>query len=104
MYARLTTFEGADPSTKDEALERIREEVLPALQALDGFSGYVMLTDDENRKAHATTFWESRETAEAAEQQMAQRREAMAERFGLTIKSVRLLEAPIVDVRSATKV
>jgi hypothetical protein len=103
MYARVLTFEGADPAQREEAVQQIRGEVIPRLEQIDGFAGYTALWDGENRKAKAIVFWETREHAEAAEGELAPRRKEMTERMGLTIASNRLLEAPIVEMRTGVR-
>jgi len=45
--------------------------------------------------------WESEETAEAAEQELAERRRQLASGIGLTVESADLYEAPIVELESA---
>ena len=103
MYARILTFEGADPGIRDEAEQTIRGEVIPRLEQIDGFAGYVGIFDPDNRKAKAIVLWETREQAEAAEEQLAERRKQMTGRMGLTIASNRLLEAPIVEIRAGVR-
>ena len=103
MYARVLTFEGADPARYDEAVQQIRGEVIPRLEQIDGFAGYVGLVDADKGRAKAIVLWETREAAEAAESQLAERRKQMTESMGLTIAGNELLEAPIVEVRSAVR-
>jgi hypothetical protein len=43
--------------------------VLPTRE-YGGFAGYIALYDQANRRAKAVLFWESEETAEAAEQEL----------------------------------
>ncbi len=40
MYGRLIEIEGIDPSKRDEAMQNLRENVIPALKGLDGFAGF----------------------------------------------------------------
>ena len=103
MYARVLEFDGAEPGRRDEAIERIRNEVIPRLEQVDGFAGYLGLIDLDNRKAKAIVLWETREAAEAAEQQLAERRKQMTESLGLTIAANELVEAPVVEIRSAVR-
>jgi hypothetical protein len=46
----------------------------------------------------AVILWESREAAEAAEEQLAPMRERMIQGFGMTIESNEILEVPIVEL------
>jgi hypothetical protein len=98
MYARLISFTGADPEKRENALHTIRETVIPTLREYDGFAGYVALYDEEKRRARAVILWESKETAEAAEGTLAERRRQMAGGVGLTVESADLYEALVVEL------
>jgi hypothetical protein len=101
MYARLISFSGADPEKRESAIEMIRGTVIPLLQTYDGFAGYIALYDQSNRQAKAIVLWESREAADAAEETLEERRRKMVDQVGLTIDSVDLYEAPIVELAGA---
>ena len=101
MHARLISFSGADPETREKALETIRGRVLPTLREYDGFAGYVALYDEENRRARALILWDSKEAAEAAEVTLAERRREMASGVGLTVESADLYEALVVEMEGA---
>jgi hypothetical protein len=101
MYARLISFSGADPEKRESAIEMIRGTVIPLLQTYDGFAGYIALYDQSNRQAKAIVLWESREAADAAEETLEERRRKMVDQVGLTIDSVDLYEAPVVEVAGA---
>ena len=101
MYARLISFSGAEPENRERVIETIRETVLPMLRTFDGFAGYIGLYDQENRRAKAVLLWESEETAEAAEQELVERRRQMTSGIGLTVESADLYEAPVVELEAA---
>ena len=101
MYARLISFSGADPEKREHAIQTIRETVVPMLRQYDGFAGYIALYDQENRRAKAVILWESEETADSAEQELAERRRKIASGIGLTIESADLYEAPVVELETA---
>lgn len=101
MYARLISFSGADPEKRESAIEMIRGTVIPLLQTYDGFAGYIALYDQSNRQAKAIILWESREAADAAEETLEERRRKMVDQVGLTIDSVDLYEAPVVELAGA---
>jgi heme-degrading monooxygenase HmoA len=98
MYGRLVEIENIDPSKREEALENLRGTVIPALKELEGFAGFISLADEGNRRARSIVLWETKENAEAAERQMASRREEMVSKLGATVRSADLYEAPIVEV------
>lgn len=101
MYARLISFSGADPDKRENAIQIIRETVIPMLRQYDGFAGYLALLDSENRRARAILLWESKETAEAAEVELVERRKKLAASVGLTVESADLYEAPVVELEGA---
>jgi hypothetical protein len=101
MYARLISFSGADPEKRESAIQTIRETVIPMLRTYDGFAGYIALYDQENSRAKAVILWESEETAEAAEQELVERRRQLASGIGLTVESADLYEAPVVELETA---
>jgi len=101
MHARLISFSGADPANRDSAIQTIRETVLPMLRQYDGFAGYIALYDVQNRRAKAVLLWESEETAEAAEQELVERRRQLASSVGLTVESADLYEVPVFELETA---
>jgi hypothetical protein len=101
MYARLISFSGADPEKRESAIQTIRETVVPMLRQYDGYAGYLALYDQENRRAKAVILWETAEAADAAEVELEERRRTMAAGVGLTVESVKLYEAPVLDLEGA---
>jgi hypothetical protein len=101
MYARLISFSGAEPGKRDAAIEMIRGTVIPMLQTYDGFAGYIALYDQDNRRAKAIILWDDRDVADAAEETLEERRRQMVDQVGLTIESVDLYEAPVVELAGA---
>jgi hypothetical protein len=101
MYARVIAFSGADSGKREAAEEMVRGTVLPMLRNYDGYEGYIALWDEENSRSKAIVLWESREAAEAAEETLAERRAENVSKLGLIIESVKLLEAPVVELEGA---
>jgi hypothetical protein len=101
MYARVISFSGADPEKREGAIEMIRGTVVPMLRGFDGYAGYLGLYDEENRRAKAIILWESRDAADAAEEQLVERRKNMTSQVGIQIESVDLYEAPVFDYEGA---
>jgi hypothetical protein len=101
MYARVVSFSGADPSRRDEAIQTIRERVIPMLREYDGFAGYLGLYDAETGDAKGIVLWESQEAADAAEESLGERRRQMAGGIGLTVESAKLFEATVVELEGA---
>jgi hypothetical protein len=101
MYARLISFSGADPEKRERAIEMIRGTVIPMLRTYDGFTGYIGLYDADNRRAKAIILWESKETAEAAEEELVERRKKMTSEVGISVESADLYEATVVELEPA---
>ena len=101
MYARLISFSGAAPEKRDSAIEMIRGTVIPMLQDYDGYAGYLALYDEDSSRAKAVILWESKDAADAAEETLAERRRQMVDQVGLTIESVELYEATVLDMAKA---
>jgi hypothetical protein len=98
MHARLISFSGADPEKRENAITTIRETVIPTLRGYDGFSGYIALYDDDNRRAKALLLWDSAEAADAAEVELAERRRQIAGAMGLTVDSADLYEVTVMEL------
>jgi hypothetical protein len=101
MYARVIAFSGADSDKRQAAEEMIRGTVVPMLRTYDGFEGYIALYDEENSRAKAIILWESREAAESAEETLVERRAKMTAQVGITVESVSLYEAPVIELEGA---
>jgi hypothetical protein len=100
LVARFVKFSGADPGRQEEAVEWVRDRVLPTLEAQDGFAGYIGLYDGERQMVAGITLWESREAAEAADGKIGGMRQETSEKFGLQVESAKLWEAPVVEIRT----
>ena len=101
MHARLISFSGADPEKRERMIQTVRETVIPTLRQYDGFAGYIGLYDAQNRRSKAVLLWQSEEEAEAAEQELVERRRQIAGGLGLTVESADLYEAPVVELETA---
>lgn len=66
MYARTTTVQGS-PAHVDDGIALVRDEVMPALQGMEGCIGISMLVDRESGGAIVTSSWETREAMRATE-------------------------------------
>ena len=101
MYARVISFSGADPGKREAAIEMIRGTVIPMLQTYDGYGGYLALYDADANRAKAIILWESKEAADAAEETLVERRAKMTAQVGISVESVDLYEAPVLDLAGA---
>lgn len=83
MYARSTTIQ-AQPSSIDAGIAHVRDEVMPALDAVDGCVGLSLLVDRESGRCIATSAWESAEAMRASEDRVRPVRDRAAQSFGGT--------------------
>ena len=66
MYARSTTFQ-AKASSIDAGIGLIRDEVMPAVQAMTGCMGMSMMADRRSGRCIVTSAWESRDEMRASD-------------------------------------
>ena len=60
MHAQVTTVE-ASPARLDEATHHFRQHILPELQQMDGFEGFIALGNRRSGKLLSIALWESEE-------------------------------------------
>lgn len=81
MYARSTSIQ-ADADRIDEGIAYVREDVMPAVTAMDGCMGMSMLVNRETGRCIATTSWLSEDHMRATEGQVSPLRSRGAELMG----------------------
>jgi len=81
VYARSTTISG-DPQALDRGIAYVRDEVMPAVQAMDGCLGLSMLADRGSGRCIVTTSWRDREAMQASAEGVRSMRDRAAEVFG----------------------
>jgi len=69
VYARSTTVQ-ANRESIDAGIAHIRDEVLPALQRMDGCIGLSMLVDRESGRCITTSSWDSEDAMRASAEQV----------------------------------
>ena len=85
MYARSNTARG-DPRRTDDAVAYIRDEVLPAVRAMDGNIGLSMLADRDSGRSIVTSAWESEAAMRASAEQVRPMRERYTEMMGAQVE------------------
>ena len=100
MYARITTLEGA-PDKMDDAWRHIQEQVLPQLQQMDGFNGFLALGDRQSGKVLGVAFWESEEALRDTELPVSKVRSEAARAAGGTVAGVEQYEVIAYEAPSA---
>jgi quinol monooxygenase YgiN len=81
MYARSTTVRGL-PDRLDAGIANVRDEVLPALEAMDGCLGLAMLVNRETGGSVVTSVWDTQQALAATEDQVGPMRDRAAQVFG----------------------
>lgn len=66
MYARATLAQ-LHPGQVDELVQFLRDNVVPAAQAQQGFKGLLLLTDEDTNKGIAIALWETEAAMAASE-------------------------------------
>ena len=83
MHARTTSIQ-AQPSCIDAGIAHVQDEVMTALQAMDGFVGLSLLVDRESGRCIATSAWETEEAERSSAEKIGPVRQRAAEVFGGT--------------------
>ena len=83
VYARTTDIQ-AQTSCIDAGIAHIRDVVMPALQAMDGFVGLSLLVDRESGRCIATSAWATGEAERASAEAVGPIRDEAAKAFGGT--------------------
>ena len=78
MYARTTTFHG-HPRSIDAGIAYVREQVLPAVQEMEGCVGLAMLVDRSSGRCIVTTSWADEEALRRSGPFVGSLREAAAQ-------------------------
>jgi hypothetical protein len=95
MYARSSSIQG-DPARIDEGISHVRDDVMPAVMAMDGCMGMSMLVDRETGHCIATTSWASEDAMHETEGQVAGLRSRAAEIMGSGSVDVREWEIAVM--------
>ena len=81
MYARTTTIRGTSQAI-DDATAYMRDEVMPAVQEMDGFVGLSFLADRDSGRCNVATAWQTEEAMRATMDRVRPLRDRVAEILG----------------------
>lgn len=98
MYARVTVVEG-DPDRIDAGAKSYEENVLPAIQAVEGYKGSMLMADRSTGKGIGISLWETEEARRAGGEAVAQARQKTIEEMGGTVPPVDEYEVLVSDFR-----
>ena len=94
MYARSTTFKDR-PEAIDDAITMVRDEVMPAVQEMEGCVGLSMLVDRTSGSCIVTTAWASLPDLESSAPRVAPMRDRAHRLFG-TRPEIRVWEIAVL--------
>ena len=98
MYARHVTVHGS-PEHVDDAVQSVRDKVLPVLQGCDGFKGQLLLVDRAKGEAIGISLWDTEANMNASEDKVAAARQHTADQVGAgDAPEVVLYEMPIFEI------
>ena len=100
MYARLTTLEGP-PDRIDDAIRYTQEQVLPQLQQMDGFKGFIALGDRQSGKVRGVALWENEEALRATDEAASRLRGGVADATGGRVADVEQYEVAVFEVQAS---
>lgn len=95
MYARTTTIQ-ADRSKVEDGIRHVRDQVFPAVTAIDGCAGMSLLVDRESGRCIATTAWTSDAAMQASAEQVKPLRAGAEERLGASTSDVATWEVAVM--------
>ncbi|MGY1785183.1 hypothetical protein [Geodermatophilus sp. SYSU D00698] len=81
MYARTTTIHGTTRAI-DDAVAYMRDEVMPAVQDMDGFVGLSFLVDRDTGRCIVATAWQTEEAMSATADRVRPMRDRLAAVLG----------------------
>ncbi len=99
MHARVTTLEGP-PDKLDDATRHVQEQLIPQLQQIDGYKGFIALGDRQSGKLLGVVLWESEEAMRASEEAANRLRGESAQTAGAQVAGVERYEVRVFDVSS----
>jgi hypothetical protein len=94
--ARISTLQGT-PEQIDPGTRRVIEDVLPRVQALDGFTGVISLADRGTGMTKIATLWTSADALAASESAADTLRREAAEASGATITAVERYDVAVAE-------
>ena len=81
MYARTTTIQGTSAAI-DDATAYMRDDVMPAVQQMDGFVGLSILVDRDSGRCIVANAWQTEEAMRATMDRVGPLRDRVAEVLG----------------------
>ena len=99
MHAQVTKIE-VSPAKLDEATHHLRQHVLPELQQMEGFQGFIALGDQRSGKLLSISLWESEEVMQPTAEVMSGTRGGISHPRGGAVVGEEDYEVSIFEVSS----
>ena len=90
MFARVSTIQGK-PKQVEDGIRQYREQVIPAVKKMVGFSGAYFLVDRQNGKEVSITLWDTEKEMRVSAAATNKLREQAA-------KTAAASDSPIVEI------
>ena len=103
MYAQVTTVE-ASPAKLDEATHHVRQHVLPELQQMDGFQGFIAVGNRRSGKLLSIVLWEREEFMQSTVEVISRTRGGIRHPPGGAVVGVEDYEVSIFEVSSGQEI
>jgi heme-degrading monooxygenase HmoA len=87
VHARTTTMQ-AQTSSIDNGIAYMRDEVMPALEDIDGYVGISLLVDRDSGRCIITAAYETEDAMRASADKAKELRSQAADRFGGTVEKI----------------
>jgi heme-degrading monooxygenase HmoA len=95
----MNTFEGS-PDRLDDAVRKVREQVLPQLHQQDGFKGMMFLANYKSGELQLMSLWESAQAMRASEEEANRLRAGVAEAADQEIARVERYDVVLFEASS----
>ncbi len=97
MYARVTEVQGS-PDKVEDGIRSFNEQVLPAVQGVDGYKGAILLVDRSTGKGLGLTLWEDEDARRRGGEAVAQARENTIQAMGASVPAINEYEVAAADL------
>jgi heme-degrading monooxygenase HmoA len=95
VHARSTTIQ-AQPSSIDDGIAYMRDDLMPELENVDGYVGISLLVDRESGRCIITAAYESEDAMHAAADKAKELRSEAANRFGGEVQQIQEWEIGVL--------
>lgn len=95
MFVRTTEVQ-ADPGKIDDGIRVVRDEIFPAVSAMDGCVGMSLLVNRDSGRCVATTAWQSKEATSASADKVVSLRSRAEQSLGSSGSEVHQWEVAVV--------